>query len=71
MKTIVLMERKINMIKKIAWDVFKKTGNINTFMEFRKINEIEKNNIYNTNIEQEKSLYENEIENTENKKWQT
>ena len=59
------------MIKKIAWDVFKKTGNINTFMEFRKINEIEKNNIYNTNIEQEKSLYENEIENTENKKWQT
>ena len=30
------------MIKKIAWDTFKKTGDINTFMEFSQIKEIEK-----------------------------
>lgn len=30
------------MIKKIAWDTFKKTGNINTFIELSQIKEIEK-----------------------------
>ena len=29
------------MIKKIAWNTFKKTGNINTFMELKQIQEIE------------------------------
>ena len=49
------------MIKKFAWDVFEKTGNINTFMEFRKIEELEKGIGIN-----------NELENMENeKKWQT
>lgn len=37
------------MIKKIAWDTFKKTGDINTFMEFFQIKEIEKK------IEEEKN----------------
>ena len=37
------------MIKKIAWDTFKKTGDINTFMEFIQIKEIEKK------IEEEKN----------------
>ena len=37
------------MIKKIAWDTFKKTGDINTFMEFSQIKEIEKK------IEEEKN----------------
>ena len=58
------------MIKKFAWNVFEKTGDINTFMEFRKINEIEKNNIYN-NTQKDNNLDNNEIENTENNKWQT
>ena len=31
------------MLKKIAWDTFKNTGNINTFMEFLKIRDIENN----------------------------
>ena len=30
------------MIKKIAWDTFKKTGDINTFIELSQIKEIEK-----------------------------
>lgn len=31
------------MIKKIAWDTFKNTGDINTFMEFKQIENIESN----------------------------
>lgn len=30
------------MIKKIAWEAFKNTGDINTFMELKQIEEIEK-----------------------------
>ena len=35
------------MIKKIAWDTFKNTGDINTFLEFKQIENIE-NNMANT-----------------------
>lgn len=31
------------MIKKIAWDAFKNTGDINTFLEFKQIENIERN----------------------------
>lgn len=31
------------MIKKIAWDTFKNTGDINTFLEFKQISDIENN----------------------------
>lgn len=34
------------MIKKIAWDAFKNTGDINSFLEFKQIENIE-NNIIN------------------------
>ncbi len=37
------------MIKKIAWDTFKNTGNINTFLEFKQIEDIEKE-IINNNV---------------------
>lgn len=30
------------MIKEIAWDVFKNTGDINTFLEYKKIENLEK-----------------------------
>ena len=30
------------MLKKMAWDTFKKTGNIDTFLEFKQIQNIEK-----------------------------
>lgn len=30
------------MIKKIAWDVFKNTGDINTFLEYKQIENLEK-----------------------------
>ena len=31
------------MIKKMAWNTFKNTGNIDTFVELRQLEEIEKN----------------------------
>ena len=31
------------MIKKIAWDTFKNTGDINAFLEFKQIENIQKN----------------------------
>ena len=31
------------MLKDMAWKTFKNTGNIHTFLEFRKIKEIEQN----------------------------
>ena len=30
------------MIKKIAWDTLKKTGDINTFLEYKQIEDIER-----------------------------
>ena len=46
------------MIKKIAWDTFKKTGDIDTFLEFKQIENIENNikeiqNITNMNLQKE------------------
>ena len=35
------------MIKNIAWNVFKNTGNIDTFLEFKQIRDIENGNISN------------------------
>ena len=40
------------MIKKIAWDTFKNTGDINTFLELKQIENIEKN----ININKEKDI---------------
>ena len=31
------------MIKQIAWNTFKNTGNIDTFLEFKQVQDIEKN----------------------------
>lgn len=67
------------MIKKIAWETFKNTGDINTYLEFKQIEEIEKgievetetqninlnNKIYQENIDKEN------IEKGEITKWQT
>lgn len=33
------------MIKNIAWNTFKNTGNINTFLEFKQIKDIEMSNM--------------------------
>ena len=40
------------MIKKIAWDAFKKTGNIDTFMEYNQIENIE-----NTHYDEKRGLW--------------
>ena len=49
------------MIKKIAWDMFKNTGNINTFLEYKEIENAEKGiqeiqntqKLTNTNLSQQ------------------
>ena len=38
------------MIKKIAWDTFKNTGDINAFLELKEIENIEKNIIESKDI---------------------
>ena len=40
----------MHMIKKLAWNTFKNTGNIDTFMEFMAIQNLEKNIDVNENI---------------------
>ena len=35
------------MIKKLAWNVFKSTGDVNTFLELKQIENLEKQNNYN------------------------
>ena len=42
----------ISMIKKIAWETFKHTGDINTFLELKQIEDIEQNIDQGTNIEE-------------------
>lgn len=56
------------MIKKIAWDTFKNTGDINTFLELKQIENIENNikeieNIQKiTNMNVSKNQTQNQIE---------
>ena len=50
------------MIKKIAWDMFKNTGNINTFLEYKQIENAEKGiqeiqKITNMNVKNIENIY--------------
>ena len=51
------------MIKKIAWNTFKNTGDINSFLEFKQIEDLE-NNMKKANNEQQvkENKKENEME---------
>ena len=57
------------MIKKIAWDTFKNTGDINSFLEFKQIETLENNMLNNTQDNQENkdilniNMQKNEAEN--------
>ena len=44
------------MIKQIAWNTFKKTGNINTFLELKQVSNMEKDMMQNIKAE---TIYEN------------
>ena len=44
------------MIKKIAWDTFKNTGDINAFLELKQIENIEKNIYGEKDIEKDGKL---------------
>lgn len=39
------------MIKDFAWNAFKKTGNVNTFLELKMLEKIETNNINEQKVE--------------------
>lgn len=41
------------MIKDLAWNAFKNTGDINTFLELKQIEQLQKmeNNLYNQKVE--------------------
>lgn len=50
------------MIKKLAWNTFKNTGNINTFLELIEVENVERNlqkNTLNNQINYEKDIYGN------------
>lgn len=47
------------MIKKIAWNTFKNTGDINAFLEFKQIESIENSLNINKSKEIEKDLNKN------------
>ena len=49
-KNKVILKGDELMIKKIAWDTFKNTGDINTFMEFKQIELIENSMNNNKNV---------------------
>lgn len=56
------------MIKKIAWNTFKNTGDINTFLELKQIEDIEKEiqGIENNPLEETKININKEIEKNDN-----
>ena len=50
------------MIKKLAWNTFKNTGNINTFLELMEVENVERNlqkNMPNNQVNYEKDVYGN------------
>lgn len=50
------------MIKKLAWNTFKNTGNINTFLELMEVENVERNlqkNALNNQINYKKDIYGN------------
>lgn len=50
------------MIKKLAWNTFKSTGNINTFLELMEVENVERDlqkNTLNNQINYEKDIYGN------------
>ena len=56
------------MIKKIAWDMFKNTGDINSFLEFKQIEDTKKNLNNKVYIEKKKKIQEITNIGVENKK---
>ena len=51
------------MIKKIAWNTFKNTGDINSFLEFKQIENIEKNILNNKEWSKKDAKCKNEWNN--------
>ena len=45
----ILIQELVRMIKKIAWNMFKQTGNIDTYLELKQIKKWEENNMGENN----------------------
>ena len=58
------------MIKKIAWDMFKNTGDINSFLEFKQIEDAQKNlnnTVYIDEIKKKQEITNIGVENKKEK----
>ena len=53
-----MLKGVMQMIKKIAWNTFKNTGNIDTFLEFKQIRDIE-NSQKNINLLNNQGIVQN------------
>ena len=60
------MKEKL-MIKDLAWNTFKKTGNINSYLEFVETENIEKQIEQNLLITEQKNIINNGVNNGNNK----
>ena len=58
------------MLKQIAWNTFKNTGNINTFMELLEVDKIMENKTNNSIKNTKDNKYINEVDKIGNKKWE-
>ncbi len=58
------------MIKKIAWEAFKNTGDINMYLELKQIEDIEEK-LDNNTLQQEKLINQEEITDISNNKYTT
>ena len=58
------------MLKQIAWNTFKNTGNINTFMELLEVDKIMENKTNNSIKNTKDNKYINEEDKIGNKKWE-
>lgn len=58
------------MIKQLAWNTFKNTGNINTFLEFLEVENMEKNLLNNNFPNDTKNFIRTDNINNSNKNWQ-
>ena len=69
----ISLEEMELMLKKMAWEAFKNTGNIKTFLELKQVENAEnqiKNDLKNKDIETEKSEKEKQLKHGYSKsKW--
>ena len=69
-KTLKKIQGSDYMIKKIAWDAFKNTGDINAYLEMKQIETIEKELKDKNEYKINEDIYGEDIERQKRGKWQ-